>query len=90
VLPFVAEERHEERVARQHPLARADQLVEQGAGPRVGIERGRHRDAFTHEHHGAGFSEHGFARIQRHDDSLQVIPDDLIVDFVGHQSLPSG
>ena len=84
----VAEERHEEGISGQHALPCPDELVEDRPAPGVGIEGGRHGDPLPHVHHRPGFGEDRLARVERHDHRLQVIADDLVVDFVRRHHLP--
>jgi hypothetical protein len=84
----IAEQRDEERITGQHALAGTNQLVEQPATLGIGIEGGCHRDALAHEHHPAGLGEHRFARVERDDDRLQVVADDLVIDFVSRHHFP--
>ena len=42
-------------------------------------------DAVLHVHHRAGLGDDGLAGVERHDDGLQVVADELVVDLVrGH------
>ena len=86
--PAVAEQGNEERIAREHALAGPHQLVEQAATLRVRIEGGRHRDPLAHEHHAARLGEHRFAGVEGDDHGLQVIADDLVIDFISRHHLP--
>jgi hypothetical protein len=81
---FVGEEGHEERVAGQHALAGGLELVPHALPAATGgIERRRHRDALLHVHHRAGLGDDGLTGVERDDDTLEVIANELVVDFVG-------
>jgi hypothetical protein len=79
---LVGEERDEERLARHHALARAEELAHEPASGAGGIEGRGHLDPLLHVHHRPGLGDHTFSRVQRHDHRLQVIADEPVVDHV--------
>ena len=93
-LPLVHERGHEERLAGQQPLARADQGVEEAARLLRAVAEDRlHPDAVFHVHEAARFRERGLARIELDLDVLHVVAEDLVVHFVhlchGRDLLPA-
>jgi hypothetical protein len=86
----VAEERDEERLTREHSLAGAEQLAEETGTLRVRVEGRLELDAVLHIHHRARLGEDRFARIERYDHALQVIADELVVDYVRRHLSPRG
>jgi hypothetical protein len=83
---FVQEDRDEERIAGQYALPCAEQAVHELGVPAALHVQGRHHpDAILHVHHGAGFGHDGLFRIEGHDNGLQVVANELVVDFIrGH------
>ncbi len=81
----VAEERHEERLAGQHPLAGAQQRTHDAAPllARAVAEDGLHLDAGIHVHEGARLGDARLARVERQLDELHLLAEDLVVDLVG-------
>ena len=80
---LVVEDRHEERLAREQPLAGAEQgaheaLVLLGAVP----EHGVHLDAVLEVHHRARLGHDRFARVELDTDELHVVPFDLVIHFM--------
>jgi hypothetical protein len=88
---LVEEDRHEQRLPRQQPLAGADQGPQKSAG-RLGTvaEDGLHANPVIHVHHAPGLGDRRFPRIQLHLDELHVVAVDAVVDLVHfrHRSAP--
>ena len=79
----VEEHRHEQRLAREQPLAGAHERAHESALLlRAVAENGLHLDAVFHVHHAAGFGDRGFVRIELDFDELQVLADDAVLDLV--------
>src|SRR5690348_5459845 len=71
----VREHGHEERLADQHALARADQRAEQPSARlrRAVAEDRLHLDPVVHVHHAAGFGDRRFVGIEIDLDVLHVV-----------------
>jgi hypothetical protein len=80
----VAEHGHEQRLAREHPLAGREELAHEPAllRPRAVAEDGLHLDARVHVHERPGLGDAGLARIEDHLHVLEVLAEQLVVDLV--------
>ena len=81
---IVHEDGDEEGIAGEDALPGLEQAIHQlvSAASRH-IEGRHHPDAVLHVHHGAGLGHDSLFRVEGHDDALQVVADELVVDFVG-------
>ena len=87
---LVVEHGHEERFADEQTLARAHQRAHQALGLlRAIAEDGFHLNAIFDVHHRAGLGDHRLFGVQLDLYELQIVADDLVVDFVhgGHRAL---
>ena len=83
--PAVLEDGHEQRLAGEQALAGAHERAHEAAGLRLRravAEDGLHLDAVVHVHHPAGLGDDGLLRVQLDLDVLEVLAEDLVVDFV--------
>ncbi len=86
----IQENCHEQRLARQQPLACAHQGAEKSAVLlRAIAEDGLHFDPVFHVHHPAGFGHRRFSGIQFDLDELHIAANNLIINLVhcGHGCL---
>src|SRR5438874_785323 len=93
VLPFVrrvGEGSDEEGITGERSLGALHELPEDSPALLVGIERRVHDDAFLHVHHRPRLGDHCLAWVERHDDGLEVVADDLVVDLVAHVPVARG
>jgi hypothetical protein len=85
----VVEHRHEQRLTRQQPLARAHQGAHEPALLlRAVAEYRLHLDPIVHVHHAAGFSNGGLVRIELDFDKLHVVAENFVVNLMhlGHST----
>ncbi len=79
----VGEVGDEQRLAGDHPLPNAHQLVQEASlGPGAISHLGLKADAVLHVHHRPGFGDHRLAGVQLDLHELQVVAENLVIDRV--------